>query len=324
MPTEISRRKFLSSAVALATTGMVPGLLSGPPFSSTLLYPPIDLSRFDIPISSAPAEIHFGYAAITWGGRDRQAIEDIAALGFHGIQLRDNCIREFARPRELRDLLERHALALVALSSGNLTIQPALQASEIAKHLAHAKFVHDVGGAYLQIIDERPKDRPIVTADYRRLGALLTEIGKRTSDLGVPLGYHNHMGTLGESPEAVEQILDASDSRYVKLELDIAHYFEGGGDPAEAIRKYRDRLLFLHIKDVEELAAVRDSKHSYRFVELGRGKLDLPATFAALREAGFRGWAIVELDSVPESSRTPRDCALISKQYIEAKLGLMP
>ncbi|MBI4420795.1 MAG: hypothetical protein HY560_08215 [Gemmatimonadetes bacterium] len=33
-------------------------------------------------------DIRFGYAAITWGGNDRQAIDDIAAVGFRGIQLR--------------------------------------------------------------------------------------------------------------------------------------------------------------------------------------------------------------------------------------------
>lgn len=27
------------------------------------------------------AQLRFGYAAITWGGNDRQAIDDIAALG---------------------------------------------------------------------------------------------------------------------------------------------------------------------------------------------------------------------------------------------------
>jgi len=41
------------------------------------------------------------------------------------------------------------------------------------------------------------------------------------------------------------------------MELDVAHYFQGGGDPAKAIEKYSDRLLFLHIKDVERLPKMR-------------------------------------------------------------------
>jgi inosose dehydratase len=182
--------------------------------------------------------------------------------------------------------------------------------------------VHDVGGLYLQVTDEKPKDRAIVAADYKRLGHLITEIGKRSADLGVSLGYHNHMGTLSERPEALDQILDAADPRYAKLELDVAHYFQGSGDPAKAIQKYGERLLFLHIKDVEPMPAAADHAPGYRWVELGRGKVDLPAVFDALRKVNFRGWAIVELDSVPDSAGTPRESAAISKKYLEEKLGL--
>ena len=210
-----------------------------------------------------------------------------------------------------------------ALSSGSVRIDPAVEAEQIALHTAHAKFVQDAGGLYLQVTDERPKNRPITSADYQRLGRLITEIGKRTADLGIPLGYHNHMGSLGERPDEVDQILEAADPRYVKLELDVAHYFQGGGDPAKAIEKYRDRLLFLHIKDVEKLVpgSASGSKRPYRFVELGRGQVDLPAVFDALQRVKFRGWAIVELDSVPDKARTPKESALISKKYLEERLG---
>src|SRR5205814_8612148 len=140
-------------------------------------------------------------------------------------------------------------------------------------------------------------------------------------DVGIALGYHNHMGSLGEAPDEVDRVMDAADPRYVKLELDVAHYAQGGGDPAKAIRTYHDRLLFLHIKDVESLAG-KPPPNDYRFVELGRGRVDLPAIFAALKAVGFRGWAIVELDSVPDKSRTPKASALISKKYIEEKLKM--
>jgi len=278
------------------------------------------LSYFDTPISRAPGEIHFGYASITWNENDRQAIEDIAALGFPGIQLRSNVLKEFASASELRDLLEKHHLKMVALSSGSVRIDPAVEAEEIAKHTEHAKFVREVGGLYMQVTDERPKDRAVIAADYVRLGQLITEIGKRTADLGISLGYHNHMGTLGQTPEAVDQILQASDPRYAKLELDVAHYLQGGGDPAKAIEKYHERLLFLHIKDVESLPNAESAKRDYRFVELGHGRVDLPAVFDALHTVNFRGWAIVELDAVPDKSRTPKDCAEISKKYLEEKL----
>jgi inosose dehydratase len=314
------RRDFLAGIGAATAVTAVSAFPLETLSAAALLYPPRDLSYFDTPISPGPSEIHFGYASITWNGNDRQAIEDIAALGFPGIQLRSNVIKEFASAAELRDLLERHHLKLVALSSGGVRIDPAFESDEIARHAANAKFVHDVGGLFLQVTDERPKDRAITSADYARLGKLITEIGKRTADLGISLGYHNHMGSLGERPEEVDQILQAADPRYAKLELDVAHYFQGGGDPARAIEKYADRLLFLHIKDVESLPESEKAKRPFRFVELGRGRVDLPAVFAALQNGNFRGWAIVELDAVPDKSRTPKESGAISKKYLEEKL----
>lgn len=322
MQYRLRRRDFLfgvGAATAATTFACFPPWCA-PVLGAERLYPPRDLSYFDTPISPAPSEIHFGYASITWNGNDRQAIEDISAVGFRGIQLRANALKEFSGPAEVRDLLEKHQLKMVALSSGGVRIDPAVEAEEIAKHTANARFVHDVGGLYLQVTDERPKDRVVTSADYERLGKLITEIGKRTADLGVSLGYHNHMSTLGQSPEEVDQILQAADPRYVKLELDIAHYLQGGGDPAKAIQKYADRLLFLHIKDVESLLSASNPKRAYRFVELGKGRVDLPAVFEALDKVKFRGWAIVELDAVPEKDRTPKECAEISKKYLEEKI----
>ncbi len=323
MSASISRRHFIASLGAAAAASALPvNALAGMPQPS--LYPPVDLSYFDRPLTSAPADIRFGYAAITWNGNDEQAIKDISEIGFRGIQLRNNILKEYGdRPKALRDLLDQHHLEMVALSSGGVVINSGIEADEIAKHVANAKFVHDVGGRYLQVTDSaRPKARQPEAADFKQLGRVLTEIGKRTTDLGVPLGYHNHMGSLGESPAEVDAIMSESDQRYVKLELDVAHYQQGAGDPAKAIRQYGNRLLFLHIKDVESLATPDERGRVYRFVELGRGKVDLPAVFVALKDVKFRGWAVIELDSVTDQSRGPKESALISKKYVEEKLGM--
>src|SRR5882762_1955164 len=314
----LSRRHFIVSLGAVAAASAVSektlaGSLEPP------LYPAVDLSYFDRPITPAPGRIRFGYAAITWGGDDEQAIKEISEIGFPGIQLRSNILKDYGeRPKALRDLLDRYHLEMVALSSGGVGIAPGTEAAEIAKHVRNAKFVHDVGGHYLQVTDSaRPKNRQPEGADFKQLGRILTEIGKQTTDLGIPLGYHNHMGSLGESPGEVDAIMSESDQRYVKLELDIAHYQQGAGDPAKAIRRYGNRLLFLHIKDVESLATPDARGRAYRFVELGRGKVDLPAVFAALKDVRFRGWAVIELDSVTDQSRGPKESALISKKYVE-------
>ena len=266
----------------------------------------------------AAGPIRFGYAAITWGGNDPQAIDDIAALEFRGIQLRASAVARWGtRPEALRDLLAARGLTMVALSSGLVRLDPAVEQEDLALHLRHAKFLKDAGGLYLQVVDERPTGRSPGADDFRRMGRLLTELGRRTADIGIPLGYHNHMGNLGQAPEEVAQVLESSDPRFLRLELDVAHYRQAGGDPADAVRRHADRLLFLHVKDVESPVPGR-TPESYRFVELGRGNVDFRAVFSALRDVGFTGWAIVELDR----SETPKESGAVSRRYLVETLGL--
>lgn len=275
------------------------------------------------PLLATQQRLRFGYAAITWAGKDVQAIEDISAVGFPGIQLRTAAVDVFGdKPAALKELLARHRLTLVALSSGNLGIDPAREAEEMTRHSRHARFVRDVGGLYLQIIDSRP-NRAIAAADYAAMGRRLTELGKRTADIGIPLGYHHHTGSLGERPDEIDRIMNAVDSRYVRLQLDTAHYLQGGGDPVAAIRKYASQILFLHLKDVEARvpAPGETPPRPFRFVELGRGRVDLPGVVRALGEVGFAGWIVVELDAVPDRARTPKESAEVNRRYLIERLG---
>lgn len=306
---KLSRRSFVISLSSVAASSVLPSRLNG---------------ALELPAGPVQSRIRFGYAAITWGGNDIQAIKDVGEVGFRGIQLRSPILKDFGdKPNALADLLKQHRLTFVALSGGGPRNDAYVAAEEIATQVKHATFMKAAGALYLQMTDSaRPKDRKPESNDFKKLGRLLTEIGKRTADLGIPMAYHNHMRSLGEAPDEVDALMDASDPKYVRLLLDVAHYAQGGGDPAKAITKYRDRILFLHIKDVESLEPTAESTNPYRFVELGRGRVNLPAVFSALREIKFGGWAIVELDSVPEKTRTPKESAIISKKYLEDKIGL--
>lgn len=309
MPYEFSRRRFVIDLSSLAAGSVLPARLAG---------------ALGLPLKPAPSRIRFGYAAITWGGNDVQAIKDVSEVGFRGIQIRSNVLRDFGdKPKALAELLRQHKVQFVALSGGGPRNDAYVAAEEIATQVKHATFMRAAGGLYLQMTDSaRPKGRDPEPKDFKALGRLLTEIGKRAADLGIPMAYHNHMRSLGEAPDEVDALMDCSDPRYVKLLLDVAHYAQGGGDPAKAICRYRDRILFLHIKDVENIAPTAESANPYRFVELGRGRVDLPAVFLALKSIKFRGWAIVELDSVPDKTRTPKDSAIVSKKYLEDRLGM--
>jgi inosose dehydratase len=265
---------------------------------------------------ASAASLTYGYAAITWGKAFTDAIDDISAVGFHGIQLRttDGVVDRFgATPSALRDLLARRHLRFAALSSGNLVIDPAREVEQLATHTAHARFLRQAGGRYLQVIDERPKGRAVVDDDYVRVGRLLTELGKRTQDLGVTLVYHHHMNSVGEKPHEIAAVLAAADRRHVRLLFDVAHYAQGGGDPVAGLREHRRWIEVLHLKDVR---AARGDPAGFQWVELGRGRVDLPGVSAAIRQIGFSGWAIVELDRVPDADGTPKGSAEINRRYL--------
>jgi len=262
--------------------------------------------------------MRLGYAAITWGGDDERAAREIAEVGFTAIQVRGSAFERYGKaPGELKDLLARHKLTFAVLSSGNLGIDPAAEAQELAMHIEHAKFLRAAGGRTLQIIDERPK-RALVAADYARLGRLLTAVGRRTADLGVETVYHHHMNSIGEKPDEVDAVLETIDPKAVGILFDIAHYQQAGGDPVAAIRRYRDRIKVVHLKDVRAI----DKAPGYEWVELGRGRVDVKGCVAALKEIGFRGWAIIELDRVPDAAGSPKASALANRQYATQQLGL--
>jgi inosose dehydratase len=293
----MDRRDFLQRmAMATATTAVAP-------FGRTQLH---------------ATKLKFGYAAITWLGDDPTAVTDIARGGWRGIQLRTAAFDRWGQtPDVLKALLAERQLTFVALSSGTVSNDPAREAEMIALHTRHAAFVRDAGGKYLQVIDERPIGRAAAPDDYRRMGRLLTEIGKRAADLGIGLGYHNHMGALGETPDEVSRVLDAADPRVVKLQLDIAHWTAAGGDAVAAVTQYADRLRFVHLKDLVR-PAPGGTATSYRFVELGRGIVDVRGALAALQRAAFDGWCIVELDPIREPERTPAESAEVSKRFLAA------
>ena len=292
----LSRRRFLAQNSLLALAAFLP---------------------------SAKAKTYrMGYSAITWGGKDELAIEELASLGYKGIQLRANTYAKYKdNPADLKKLLDAKGLSLVMFSSGNVEIDPAKMEANVAMHVNHARFIKALGGSSLQLTNSLRKNNIPPTADeLARLAAAMNEIGKQTKAIGVQATYHNHMNQYGETPEEVDALVQAMDPKYLRLLLDVAHYHQGGGKPAEAVIKYQKVIHSLHIKDVESPIKGDTNPKSYKFVELGQGNVDLVAVFAALDKIKFGGWAIVELDGVPDKSKTPAQCAQISKDFLQARI----
>ena len=91
-----------------------------------------------------------------------------------------------------------------------------------------------------------------------------------------------------------------------------------GMDPVATVKRYADRIRYMHMKDIIPLTDPALPWWS-GFRELGRGVVNFPAIVDVLDGAGFDGVLCVELDR-------PRICgyksAAISRQYIREELGL--
>jgi inosose dehydratase len=289
-------------------------------------------ARSDVSASALGAsdyEFKVGYYTITWGDKTEQAIDEISDLGFKGIQISNGDYRKYAnRPSEFKDLMVAKNLAVVSLSTGDLTINPGAEKQEIADCVAMAKWAKEAGGLYLQATDSARANAGFNSHDdYKRLGKRLNEIGKRAfNEYGVKLGYHNQMDSLGERREEVDRIMDATDPKYVWLLPDIAHLQTAGGDPVRFVRDYLNRLAYPHFKDViihPTQAAMDGSRPrpKYDFVELGQGKVNIPGALQIMKDFRYKGWIIIELDRAP-TGRTPKESAIISKKFVEERLRL--
>lgn len=271
-----------------------------------------------LPFTAKAKSYRMGYSAITWGGKDEQAITDISNLGYRGIQLRANSYKAYQQnPAELKAKIDAAKLSLVMFSSGNVEIDPTKVEANIEQHVNHAQFVKALGGTSIQLTNSLRKNNVAPTADeLAQLAAVMNEIGKRTQAFGIQTTYHNHMHQYGETPEEVDALVKAMNPKYTRLLLDVAHYFQGGGNPAEAIIKYKNIISAFHIKDVKQF-----ENKKYQFVELGQGSVDLKAVFKSIDQIKFSGWAIVELDSVPDKAKTPYECAQISKDFLQSSIS---
>jgi inosose dehydratase len=260
-----------------------------------------------------------GYAALTWGDENpRRAMSEIAEVGYRGIQLRAPALKLFASPAALAEELARRHLTFVCLSGG--AVKPGAPAADLEALVTAARFAKKAGALCLQVTGPPSGPKPAELTTLSGLAMTLTELGKRTAELGLPLGFHPSANQLGgATAAAVEAVLGAADARFVKLLLDTGHHAAAGGDPAKAIKEHAGRLALLHLKDVRDH---RVGDEPYEFVELGEGRVDFRAVVAALGAANYRGWAVVEMRpySVKEG-HSARDGARANKAFL-AGLGV--
>jgi inosose dehydratase len=156
-----------------------------------------------------------------------------------------------------------------------------------------------------------------------RLSALAAERGARAV-------LHPHVGTMIETAEEVERVLEASS---ISLCLDTGHLLIGGTDPAELARQAAERIAHAHFKDVDRRIAAQVRSGGLTYTEavragmyrpLGDGDVDIAAIVGYLAASCYDGWYTLEQDTIL-SGEPPLDGKLLtdvltSVEYIRTLL----
>lgn len=279
-----SRRDFLKKAGGLI-------LASGAALPQVLL-------------ASSPLPNPVGYSAASWPANQfDDAMLDISALGFQGIQIPGWIQHEYrGKVGTLKARLDILRLKCVAVTCSGLSPDPA-QAKDYSSGLKdYAAFTKALGGKYLQVTGGGQPHVHYTAAHIKAFGSRLNHLGRLAQASGLLLGFQPQFGNMGEPKGGLSRIVGATDSKYVRLIVDVAELALGGADPAEVIRTYHDRLLLLHFKDVRKKVIAEARKNSGLtpeagdiFCEIGQGGVDFPAIVRAIREVNFSGWIIIEL-----------------------------
>jgi sugar phosphate isomerase/epimerase len=177
----------------------------------------------------------------------------------------------------------------------------------------------------------RTLERTAVGADFdaARLDRVIDVLGTAAEVLaaeGVRAGLHNHVGTWIETEEEIERALAAIPASLLGASFDIGHLAWAGIDPVRMLERHADRLVDLHVKDLDltVAAASRAEPAPYStvvdrglFREPGLGDMDLDAVLAALPDR-WDGWVMIEVD---RASMDPRASADVSRAWVDARLA---
>jgi sugar phosphate isomerase/epimerase len=124
------------------------------------------------------------------------------------------------------------------------------------------------------------------------VGKTLDITEKMIKEFDIKVAIHNHgpEDKFFPAPQDAYKLLKGRDKRF-GLCVDIGHTARCAGvTPVKAIEDCKDRILDLHLKDLADVKS-RDSQ-----VEVGKGVLDIPGVFRALRKIGFDGHAGLEYE----------------------------
>ena len=268
--------------------------------------------------------IRLGINPLTWtiddlpevGGETslETCLTEAKAAGFDGVEL--GCKFPRTAP-ELKAALAPHGLALVSgWYSTNLLERDA--DAEFEAMRPHRELLSALGCKAVVVAETtrcihgdrraRLSQRPVLApTDWPRFAERLEALGARLEDSGLTLAYHHHMGTVVQTEDEVDRLMDSCDET-VALLLDTGHLTFAGGDPVRAATRHAERIAHVHCKDVRRTVLARSLNRDTSFLDAvldgvftvpGDGSVDYPAVLAPIARAKYRGWLVVEAEQDP-------------------------
>ncbi|WP_020530014.1 sugar phosphate isomerase/epimerase family protein [Flexithrix dorotheae] len=149
----------------------------------------------------------------------------------------------------------------------------------------------------------RPEERETLD-DFRKIAKKLNETGEKCNKAGIKLCYHNHSFEFEKKGDATpfDILIEDLDPKMVQFELDIFWASLGGWDPEKTMKKLKNRIRLLHLKDKKAGAPVIYNEGEVpvdTFKELGNGTVDIKGVLALAEKIGVEQ-CYVEQDQSPD------------------------
>jgi inosose dehydratase len=157
-----------------------------------------------------------------------------------------------------------------------------------------------------------------------RLGRIMKE------DYGLQMVLHPHGDSHIETPQDIDRIFQATDPEYVGFCLDTGHIVYGLGDPVDIIKKYPERISYVHIKAMDPQIVNQAHEQDWAFsaavsrgcsVAPPAGEPKMPELIEALADLDKDLYVICEQDMYPCDPSYPLPNAITIREYL-ASCGL--
>ncbi len=176
------------------------------------------------------------------------------------------------------------------------------------------------GATFGRTDEARRLDEP----EWRRMLDCASRIAVIAASHGLRPAFHPHAGGYVEFEDEIDRLLSDTE---LGLCLDTGHAAIAGIDVPAALSKYGDRLLHIHLKDIDGavLRQAQSQKMTFwealaesLFCPIGDGVVDFARVAEELDDAGYEGFATIEQDRTPGTGSPLADIASSLQVLAEA------